>query len=68
VWQIQYLRALDLGAELLAEADRERLARAAGRGVARPGRPIARRVIGATARAVERTATSVACWAEARPA
>lgn len=68
MWQIHYLRARDLEAHLLAEADHERLARTARSTAGRRPTPGARRAIAVAARAVERTATSIAAWAEARPA
>jgi hypothetical protein len=64
VWQLQYLRAREIAADRLAEADRDRLARAARIG---PSLGPTRRVIATGARLVERTATSVAAWADPRP-
>ena len=67
MWQLQYLRALELGAEWMAEADRERLARLAQRPAPTTvGLP--RRALAASARAIGRTAISVAAWADPRPA
>jgi hypothetical protein len=56
MWQLQYLRAVQIGAELVAEADRARLAR----DVRSHRRSRVRRVIGSGARGVSRAATSVA--------
>ncbi len=66
MWQLQYLRALDLAADLLAEADRERLVREARQSERPVG--VVRRGIAAGARSVERVAVTVACWADPRPA
>jgi hypothetical protein len=64
MWQLQYLRALEIGTTLVAEADRDRLVRSAVRRDDRRGVGLMRRAIAFGARSVERTATSVACWAD----
>ncbi len=64
MWQLQYLRALEIGTSLVAEADRERLVRSAERRHDAGGVNAVRRAIAFGARSVGRTASSVACWAD----
>lgn len=68
MWQLQYLRALEIGAEFVAQAERERLLRSVPRRGERPesAGPV-RRAIALGARSVGRAATSVAGWAEPCP-
>jgi hypothetical protein len=68
MWQLQYLRALEIGATFVAEADHERLVRAAVRARKENAIGRTRRVIALGARSVERMATSVAAWADPRAA
>jgi hypothetical protein len=68
MWQLQYLRALEIGAAFMAEADRERLVRAATRARSEKTIGPTRRVIASGARSVERMATTVATWADPRAA
>ncbi|HEY3524142.1 MAG TPA: hypothetical protein VGK63_10575 [Candidatus Limnocylindrales bacterium] len=63
MWQLQYLRALEIGAELVAESERDRLARAVhATDRETPGR--VRRGIARIAHWVGDAAQSVECWAE----
>jgi hypothetical protein len=64
MWQLQYLRALEIGASLVAEADRARLVRSATRATETDRVSLFRRMIALGARSVERAATSVAAWAD----
>jgi len=69
MWQLHYLHATELMADRAAEAERDRLARAAH--VARPRDARVgwlRRYVAGGARAVERAAESVASWADPSPA
>jgi hypothetical protein len=68
MWQLQYLRALEIGASLVAEADRERLVRSAARSPRGDRVSVVRRGIAVGARSIERAATSVAAWADPRTA
>jgi|SwirhisoilCB3_FD_contig_61_2824940_length_450_multi_7_in_0_out_0_1 hypothetical protein len=56
MWQVQYLRALDVAAERVAEADRERLAHSASRRPAGHGTSLARRAISLGTRSIRRGA------------
>jgi hypothetical protein len=62
MWQLQYLRALEIGSELIIEAERDRLARAARERGETPGR--ARRGVARLARWIGSAAETVECWAE----
>jgi hypothetical protein len=63
MWQLQYLRALEIGSELVAQAERDRLARAA-RDTDRESPSRMRRGVARIARWVGEAAATVECWAE----
>ncbi|HEU4671834.1 MAG TPA: hypothetical protein VFS32_02940 [Candidatus Limnocylindrales bacterium] len=62
MWQLQYLRALEIGAQLVAESERNRLAGAA-RAAEHESPGALRRGIARLARLVADAAETVECWA-----
>ncbi len=65
MWQLQYMLALQVGAERIGESERDRLGRAA-RTAANGGPGRARRAIARVARRIADAARTVEGWAEPR--